>query len=133
VKKFVKPNGRCPIDDWLGSKAITAKDQAALDTVVQAIESVSAGMFPPEKVKKYQTTTLYEVKARASGKQLRPFADKDDANKQIVLLCGAVEKDGKIDGGDITTGENLAKIWRSGNGSVKDYWEDPDDLETPDK
>jgi len=123
VVKYVKPNGRCPIDDWVASKKVTAKDCAQLDTVIQAIES-TVGRFPPEKVKKYHGTELYEVKAKGPGKQLRPLAHMDGAKKRLVLLGGAIEKDGSLDSGDVETAKNLAADWKAGIGSVKDYWED---------
>jgi hypothetical protein len=112
------------MDDWLESKAITAKDKAAIDSVIEAVETVTGGLFPPEKVKKYKGTDLYEVKAKGPGKQLRPLAHMDGKNKQLILLCGAIEKDDELDSGDVKTAENLAQDWKDNKGSVKDYWED---------
>ena len=123
-KKYVKTNGRCPIDDWLASKKVTVKDRAKLDTVIEAVEATGLdALFPPEKVKKYKTTDLHEVKATGPGrKQLRPLSVVDRDNGQIVLLCGAIEKDDSLD--EIETAQNLAAAWKAGEGSVKDYWED---------
>ena len=123
VAKYLKPNDRCPVDEWLASKKVTAKDRAQLDTVIQAIEA-TAGRFPPEKVKKYHGTDLYEVKAKGPGKQLRPLAHMDGPNKRLILLSGAIEKGGSLDSGDVATAENLAADWKAGRGSVKGYWED---------
>lgn len=132
VKKFVRANGSCPIDEWFGSKKLTAKDRGAVDGVILAIEATATNaLFPPEKFKKYKGTDLYEVKAKGPGKQLRPLAEKDGKKHEIVLLWGSIEKDDKLDGGDVGKAQNLAAEWKAGNGSVKDYWEDQDDLETP--
>lgn len=125
VKKFVKVGGRCPIDEWLQSKKVTAGDRGSLDAVVQALEATGTNaMFPPEKLKKYKTTDLYEVKVRApGGKQLRPLAAVDDIKKEVVLLCGAIKQNATIDN-SIEQGTNLFKAWKANNGSVKSYWED---------
>lgn len=124
VKKFVKPNNRCPVDDWLASKKVTRGDRGALDAVIQAIEGTGTkARFPPEKVKKYKTTDLYEVKARAPGKkQLRPLAVLDLEKNEVVLLCGAIKQSGSIDE-FIEQATNLAEAWKSHEGTVKDYWE----------
>jgi hypothetical protein len=124
VRKYVKANGRCPIDEWRESKKLTAKDRGAIDGVILAIEATATNaLFPPEKFKKYHGTELYEVKAKGPGKQLRPLAEKD-ANGEIVLFWGSIEKDGELEGGDVAKAQNLAKDWKDGKGSVKDYWED---------
>lgn len=125
VKKFVKAGGRCPIDDWLASKKVTSDDQAKLDTVIQALEGTGTNaMFPPEKLKKYKTTDLYEVKATGPGrKQLRPLAALDDDKKEVVLLCGAIKQNATIDNA-IEQATNLLEAWKANNGSVKGYWED---------
>jgi hypothetical protein len=89
---------------------------------VEAIEAVSA-MFPPEKVKKYRGTDLYEIKAKGPGKQLRPLAYMDAPNKRLIFLWGSIEKDDSLGSGDVMKAENLAADWKAGTGSVKDYWE----------
>lgn len=121
VKKYIRENGRCPLDKWLDSNAITKNDQAAFDARIELIEQVGGPELPPEVVKKY-TDNLCELKIRGDKKQLRPLCIKE--GKSVIIFCGALEKDSKIPEGDIETAENLLKEYRSGKGSVKIYNED---------
>jgi hypothetical protein len=96
-----------------------------MDGLIQAIELTNTNaMFPPEKVKKYHGTELHELKVRAPGKQLRPLAQVDGSNKQLILFWGSIEKDGSLDGGDVTKAENLAADWKARRGILRGYWED---------
>ena len=122
VSKYVKRNGRCPLDDWLGSNAITEKDVAALDAKIAVIETVS-GQLPPETVKKYKGSDVKELKVRGDKKQLRPLCIIVP-EKHLVVLCGAVEKGGKIPRGDLQKASGLAAALERGEGHVEDYFED---------
>lgn len=121
VKKYVKPNGRCPIDEWLNSNAVTLADEAALDSAILALESHKGAIHPPEKFKKLEGD-IYEVKATAPGKALRPLATKVGDKKQIILLLGIVKKGGVYPRGDLKAAKGLAKQFAEGKGSVKEYW-----------
>jgi hypothetical protein len=121
VHKYVKLNGRCPIDEWCQSNAVTEADLAALDARVDTIEGIS-GSLPPEFLKKYKGD-IKELKVRANKKQLRPLCAVCPERK-IVLLCGAIEKGGKIPKGDIRRALGLLRDFKSGEGSVKHYHED---------
>lgn len=129
---LVKENGRCPFDKWRDSNAVTQKDQAALDTKVEAIEAWSGTMLPPEFVKDYKATNFQELKVRGDKKQLRPPCIVD-ADKKVIILCGTIEKDSKIPKGDIETAENLRREYLSGRGKIKRYFESSPSLEEDDK
>ncbi len=119
VCKYVKENGRCPIDDWLCDKAVTVQDQAKIDAKVNVIQSIS-GDLPPEFLKLYKTTRLRELKVKANGKQLRPLCYVMPERK-IVLLCGAIEKGGKIPLGDLQRADNLLTDLLNGKGEIVSY------------
>lgn len=121
VYKYVKANGRCPIDEWRTSRKVTSNDQAALDSRIDTIEGFSD--LPPEYVKRYKGTSLYELKVRANKKQLRPLCIVEHP-KKIILLCGAIEKDQKIPKGDIQKAENLLSDYKNRLGHAKHYYED---------
>lgn len=123
VHKYVTESGRCPFDKWTSSKAVTTKDKAALDAKVDTIEQIQSTVLPPETLKRYKKTGLYELKVRGDKKQLRPLAAVQDG-QIIILLCGAIEKGGKIPDGDIEQAENLADALRKRRGTLKDYYED---------
>lgn len=124
---FVRGSRRCPFDKWRDSNAVTKRDEAALDARVQTIESWSGPLLPPEFVKDYQGS-LKELKTRGNKKQLRPLCIVD-GGKKIIVLCGAIEKDGDIPDGDVETADNLRTEYFNGKGSIKRYFEDQDDLE----
>lgn len=125
---FEKEQGRCPFDKWKNSNALTTKDRAALDTKVLTVEAWSGPLLPQETLKDYQGTNLKELKVRGDKKQLRPLCVVDK-EKKIIVLCGAIEKDSTIPNGDIKSGENLRSEYLSGNGTIRRYFEDQDDLE----
>lgn len=87
------------------------------------IESWSGPKLPPEVLKDYKTTTLKELKVRGDKKQLRPLCIVDE-DRQVIILCGAIEKDWKIPDGDLATGENLRKDWLSERGTIESYFKD---------
>lgn len=87
------------------------------------IESWSGPQLPPETLKDYQTTGLKELKVRGDKKQLRPLCIVDE-DRQVIILCGAIEKDWKIPDGDLTKGENLKKEWLSERGTIESYFKD---------
>lgn len=122
VLKYVKPNGRCPMDEWLADKSVTKADRVRLDQKVDAVESIE-DRLPGDWVKPYKTTRFYELKVRAAGKQLRPlcWVERD---KRIILLCGAIEKGGKIPKGILETADNLLEGYLTRIGNVKPYYED---------
>jgi predicted type IV restriction endonuclease len=120
VKKYRGANGRCPIDEWRDSKALTVKDQARMDALLETIEQVER--IPPETVKKYETTQLYEVKIRGDRKQLRPLAVKRGKTMELILLSGAIEKGGSIPKGDIKRADNIRNNLEKGLGSVEEYF-----------
>lgn len=120
VQKFVTAAGKCPVQKWLAGLSDT--DLANVDTTVEAIEA--AETIPPETVKKYKGFDFYEVKIPSDKKALRPFAVKNGQRREVILLSGAIKKGGKIPPGDEMAARNLAKKWKAGEGSVKDYWED---------
>lgn len=122
VLKYVRPSGRCPLDDWINSRRLTVKDQAKLDGRIEAIESL-ANSLPPEWLKNYKTTNLKELKVKGDHKQLRPLCVLLP-EKQIVILVGAIEKGGKIDKGDLESGKRIATDLSNGIGNTKGYWED---------
>lgn len=118
VTKYVKANDKCPFDKWKGK--LTDKDRSALDVAVLALESTD--VIPPETIKKYLTTKVHEFKIKGDRKELRPLVEKIGEKREILIFCGAIEKD-KIPDGDITTAENLLAEWKSGAGNVRSYWE----------
>jgi hypothetical protein len=120
VWKYVKDGGRCPLDDWIESNAVTAQDRAKLDARVDVILGV-VGPLPPEFLKQYHGTRLHELKVRAMGKQLRPLC-VIMPERRIVVLCGAIEKDGTIPGGDLERADNLLSALQKGGGSVVSYY-----------
>lgn len=122
VLKYVKPNGRCPIDEWLAGRSVTRADRIRLDQKVEAIEGFD-GQLPGDWVKPYRTTRFFELKVRAEGKQLRPPCWVE-SGWRIILLCGAIEKGGKIPKGDLETADNLLANYLKGIGNVKPYLED---------
>jgi hypothetical protein len=120
---FVRESGRCPFDKWKDSNAVTLRDQAALDARVTTIESWSGARLPPETLKDYHGTNLKELKIRGDKKQLRPLCIVHE-ERRIIVLCGAIEKDGYIPDGDIKTGENLRQEYLNEKGSIKRYFKD---------
>lgn len=123
VMKYVKANGRCPVDDWRSSKRLTEIDRAAIDAFVDDLEAVQAGRQPPEKLKRYKgTSNLYEMKIRGDRKQLRPLCIVDDETR-VIMLIGTVKKS-QILSGEVESAEKLAERWSSGNGTAKPYRED---------
>lgn len=94
-----------------------------MDAKITTIESWSGVQLPPETLKDYQGTNLKELKIRGDKKQLRPLCVVDE-DRQIILLCGAIEKDWSIPDGDIERGENLRKEYLDERGSIKRYFKD---------
>ena len=125
---FAKESGKAPFEKWRDSKKLTGKDRAALDAKVLTVEAHLGPRLPPETLKEYQTTNLKEFKVKGDKKQLRPLCIVDE-EKCVIILCGAIEKDGSIPSGDIETAENLRKDYLGGGGAIKRYFEDQDDLE----
>ncbi len=121
--KYVQATGRCPLDKWKDAKALTDNDRAAMDAKVDTIEQISAVNLPPELLKKYKTTELYELKISGDKKKLRPLAIQEKG-QVIILLCGAIEKGSKIPKGDLERAQNLADDYKRGIGYVKSYYED---------
>ena len=119
VWKYVRDGGRCPLDDWICSKAVTTQDKVKLDGKVDVISGIT-GPLPPEFLKMYQTTRLHELKVRAMGKQLRPLCHVLP-DRRIVLLCGAIEKGGRIDSGDLQRADHLLTELLSGDGKIVSY------------
>ena len=119
VFKFVTDGGRCPLDEWLLSNAVTDEDAAVLFARLEVIEGVE-GRLPPEWIKKYKGSSVYELKVRAPNKQLRPFCVYIDG-KRIVILCGAIEKGGKIPAGNVQHAENLLQKFKDGKGEIRPY------------
>jgi hypothetical protein len=64
-----------------------------------------------------------ELKVRGDKKQLRPLCIIVP-EKHLVVLCGAVEKGGKIPRGDLQKASGLAAALERGEGHVEDYFED---------
>jgi hypothetical protein len=126
VYKYVKENDKCPFDEWYDARALTDKDRAKLDARVNSVESLET--IPPEWVKKYRTTEFYELKVKGDKKQLRPLCIKLP-DKKILLMCGAVEKGGKIPKGDLTKAQNLINDYTKDLGNAQPYYEDEEDLE----
>jgi len=122
VSKYVKDNGRCPIDEWLDSKAVTENDIAALEAKIAVIETVE-GKLPPETVKKLQGHDVKELKVRGDKKQLRPLCVVVP-ERHLIILCGAIEKGGKLPKGDLQRASGLAKEIEKGKGRVEDYFKD---------
>lgn len=120
VWKYVKEGGRCPLDEWLADNAVTNKDRARLDARINIIEGID-GELPPEHLKLYRGTRLYELKVRAEGKQLRPLCWKLE-DRKIVVLCGAFERDGKIPRGTLEAADNLLSDLLNGKGNVRHYF-----------
>lgn len=121
VWKYVKDNGRCPLDEWLADKAVTTKDRARLDAKIETIEGTD-GDLQPEVLKLYHGTRLYELKVRADGKQLRPLCWKGE-DRKIIILCGAFERDRKIPKGTLESADNLGTDLLNGKGNVRRYFE----------
>ena len=115
----MKDGGRCPLDVWIESNAVTNQDKIKLDARVDVISGIT-GPLPPEFLKMYKTTRLHELKVRAMGKQLRPLCHVLQ-ERRIVLLCGAIEKGGQIDPGDLQRGDNLLTELLSGKGKIVSY------------
>jgi len=123
IYKYVTEKGNCPIDDWYGSKALTAQDRAALDNRVDKIENdVDGPKLPPEWVKKYKNTQFYEFKVPSAGKALRPLCIKIQ-DQGIILMCGVVKKD-KIKKGDLKKAANLIADYNEDKGYAKPYNEE---------
>ena len=120
VWKYVREGGRCPLDDWLGSNAVTNGDRARFDSKVITLDGIDKDM-PPDFVKMYKSTRLHEMKIRAQGKQLRPLCVKYP-DRRIIILCGAIEKDWKIPQGDLDKAENLLVDFENGRGHVVRYF-----------
>lgn len=120
VWKYVKDGGRCPLDEWIASNAVTKQDKASLDARIDRILGIEDHM-PPEFLKQYHGTRLYELKVRAMGKQLRPLCVVLP-ERRIIVLCGAIEKDGKLPPGDLERAENLFVALESGSGNVVSYY-----------
>jgi hypothetical protein len=120
VKKYRKANGDIPFDKWYESKVLTVKDRAAIDKKVSVVEL--AEELQPETVKAYQTTKLHEFKISGDKKKLRPLCTV--VGKTIIILCGAIEKGGKIPAGTLISAENLRTDYVNGAGVVEDYFED---------
>lgn len=120
VHKYVRAGGRCPLDDWLAGNGVTSGDEARLDAKVQTIER-TAGTLPPEVLKHYKGTRLYELKVRAQGKQLRPLCWILE-EKKIIILCGAFERDGKIPKRVLDSADDLLKDFLEGRGYAQRYF-----------
>lgn len=118
MKKYVNQGGRCHLDNWLKSSRLTKKDRSLLEARIDVLEGQSE--ISPELVKKYKTTKFYEFKVRGDRKQLRPLCIKRP-NKQIILLCGAIEKGSKIPKGDLERAKGLLAALEKGLGHVEDY------------
>ncbi|WP_280860673.1 type II toxin-antitoxin system RelE/ParE family toxin [Pararhodobacter sp. SW119] len=121
--KYVRRNGRCPVDEW--RESLSERDEAKITAVVMKIESHE--VIPRDTVKKYlgaKEPELHEMKVRGDKKQLRPLCVKDTQRKLVVLLFGAEKTSKNLARGDITKAENLLREMRDGNGSLKDYHED---------
>ena len=122
VSKYVKENGRCPVDNWLDSNAVTENDIAALDARIVMIEAID-GQLPPETLKKYHGTDFKELKVRGDKKQLRPLCIVVP-ERHLIILCGAIEKGGKLPKGDISKASHLVSELKEGKGRVEDYFKD---------
>ena len=116
----MKDGGRCPLDEWIAGNAVTNEDKARLDARVDRILGIQA-QLPPEFLKQYHGTRLNELKVRAKGKQLRPLCVVLP-ERRIIVLCGAIEKGGKIPPGDLEKAENLFSALESGSGNVVSYY-----------
>lgn len=125
VFKYVTEDGKCPIDKWLESRSLTDKDRAKLEAKISKLETTA--VIPPDTVKKYKTTDLYELKVRGDNKQLRPLCIKDN-DKKIILLCGVIKK-GQISKNDLSKAEKIKTNYERGKGYAHPYYEDEEDLE----
>jgi len=121
VWKYEREGGRCPLDEWIASNAVTKKDKASLDSRIDKILGIN-GQLPPEFLKQYHGTRLHELKVRAMKKQLRPLCVVLP-ERRIIILCGAIEKDGKISPGDLERAENLRSALENGSGNLVIYYQ----------
>ena len=119
VKKFVRRNGKIPIDQWMQQKD-TAPSQPRIDAKVSLIKRIETSqLLPAETVKKYKSTVLHEFKIK--GTKVRALCTIDEY--QVILLCGASKTGsgkGKLTKGDVTTGMNLLTEFSANKKSVMD-------------
>jgi hypothetical protein len=122
VKIYYTNNGQSPFKKWLSSNEITKKDRANLEARIDNIQQFEGPLLPPEWLKKYKgTKQLKELKVKSVKKQLRPLCYLN--GKDIIILCGAIEKDSEIPQGDLEKAQNLLNLYKKGIGDVKDYYE----------
>jgi len=122
VQLYVRKNGRCPFDIWRSSKSLTTADRIKLDERLDSIEAMTN--LSSNVMDRYQGAgmEIHEIRVSGDKKKLRPLVIKGPG-KVITILCGSIEKSGKLPPGDLTTAENLAKELLKGNGRVKRRFE----------
>jgi hypothetical protein len=119
VLKFRRSNGECPVDDWLGSKEVSPRDRAAIDSRMRQIMQID-GQLPGGWVIDYVTTSLQRLERKApNNKAVRFLCERDDAAKTIVLFNGMLKKNKELP--KVMEAQRLQAEYRQDDGSTEDY------------
>lgn len=123
---YIELTGRNPITGWL--QGLSESDRAKVDYRLQQMAGMKT--WPEKWVSKYRgTDEIYELRIKGLHVQLRPLGSYFGARK-FILLCGAVEKGGKIPKSDIETAEVRLSAARNEVGHVQLHqFDDEGDLE----
>jgi hypothetical protein len=92
---FLEANGSNPVRVWFVDE-IPDGARATIDGLILRMQVMP--LWPPKWTSDYQGIEgVFEIRVPFSGVQYRPFAMFSPATRrQVVLLCGAIERGGKI-------------------------------------
>jgi len=97
IYEFLDRRGERVIESWLSSERIQTKAIALLEEKIGKLKT--AGLDLPPNLLAHMGGSIYKLKVRADGVQLRPMLCRGPVNNdaEFTFLLGAVERGGKLD------------------------------------
>jgi hypothetical protein len=120
---YIETTGRNPIREWLDSLPLA--DSAKIDARLRQMAVMPS--WAEKWVSKYHgTTEIYEFRITGKNIQYRPLGTYFGA-RQYLLLCGAIEKGGKIPKSDVENAERRLASVRKDHAHVTFHQYDGDE------
>lgn len=122
---YIEVTGRCPIGQWL--KGLPDEARARVDYRLQQMAGMTR--WPEKWVSKYRgTEEIIELRITYDKVQYRPLGAYFGA-RQFILLCGSIEKGGKLPKNDVAAAITRLANARGNTKHVQVHqFDDGDDL-----
>lgn len=117
ILDFVDPGGKCPFFEWQSGLPLDA--QAHIDA--RLLQMAGLLRWPEKWISKYKTTEkIYELRIPFKKIQYRPLRVYAP-DRTLILVEGAIEKDGKIPAGALARAEKRQRLLAKESHHVREH------------